>query len=120
MKIAENCKLIVALDKGDRNEIVQVMVDDHQLKTKYMDPYVIYKLAEVGWNRDDGNYRRKKYTTVFGIFRERDPVVDNNDELIMASRMRNAESNVDGPEVSNRAGSNMVAFREGANWIKPE
>ena len=93
------------------------MVDDHQLKTKYMDPYVIYKLAEVGWNRDDMEITEGKNIQLFlEYLGERDPVVDNNDELIMASHyVRNAESNVDGPEVSNRAGSNMVAFREGAN-----
>eukprot|EP00944_MAST-04C_sp_MAST-4C-sp1_P001039 g1039.t1 len=85
LKIA---KLIVALGKGDKNEIVQVMVNDHQLKTKYMDPYVIYKLAEVGWNRDDMEITEGKNIQLFlEYLGERDPVVDNNDELIMASRM---------------------------------
>ncbi len=53
-----------------------------------MDPYVIYKLAEVGWNRDDMEITEGKNIQLFlEYLGERDPVVDNNDELIMASRM---------------------------------
>eukprot|EP00943_MAST-04B_sp_MAST-4B-sp1_P007507 g7507.t1 len=85
LKIA---KMIIALANGDKKEVVRVMAEEHELKTKNMDPEVLYKLAEISWNRDDKEITEGKNIQLYlEYLGKRDPVIENNDELIMASRM---------------------------------
>lgn len=85
LKIAN---MIIALEKGNKEEVARVMSEEHGLKTKNMDPYVLYKLAEISWNRDDKEVTEGKNIQLYlEYLGKRDPVIENNDELIMASRM---------------------------------
>jgi aarF domain-containing kinase len=81
-------KLIIALAHDDKDEVVRVMIEDHNLVTKHMDPYVIYKIAQISWNRDDREMcEGKNIQLFFESLGERDPVISNRDEFIMPSRM---------------------------------
>eukprot|EP00505_MAST-04D_sp_SCG-Rhode-Island_P002028 Stramenopile-MAST_4_protein_2028 len=81
-------RLIVALANEDKEEAVRVMVEEQNLVTKRMDPYVIYKLAEISWNRDDLVVTEGLNIQLFLEYLDkRDPVVSNRDEFIMPSRM---------------------------------
>lgn len=81
-------KLIIALAHDNKEEVVRVMIEDHNLVTQHNDPYVIYKLAQISWNRDDREMcEGKNIQLFFESLGERDPVISNRDEFIMPSRM---------------------------------
>jgi len=79
-------KLIIALDDDDRDSIVSLM-KQAGMKTKTMDPEVIYLYAKVSYAEINEKILKGKHVQVFmEDLEKRDPIVQLPKELLMASR----------------------------------
>eukprot|EP00980_Cylindrotheca_fusiformis_P024380 scaffold11809_cov128-Cylindrotheca_fusiformis.AAC.19 len=79
-------KLIVALDEDNKAEIVRLM-KEAGMKTKNMDPDVLYLYAKVNYDTINDKILRGKHIQLFMEDLEaRDPIIELPTELLMASR----------------------------------
>ena len=79
-------KLIVALDDDNKDEIVKLM-KEAGMKTKNMDPEVIYLYAKVSYAEINEKILQGKHVQIFmEDLEKRDPIVQLPTELLMASR----------------------------------
>jgi aarF domain-containing kinase len=79
-------KLIVALDDDNKDEIVKRM-KEAGMKTKNMDPEVIYLYAKVSYAEINEKILQGRHVQVFmEDLEKRDPIVQLPTELLMASR----------------------------------
>jgi aarF domain-containing kinase len=79
-------KLIIALDEENKDEIVRLM-KKAGMRTKKMDPEVIYLYAKIGYDEINDKLLNGKHIQLFMEDLEaRDPIVQLPRELLMASR----------------------------------
>ena len=79
-------KLIIALDEEDVDEVVRLM-KDAGMRTKKMDPEVIYLYAKVCYDEINDQILKGKHIQMFMEDLEaQDPIVQLPRELLMASR----------------------------------
>lgn len=79
-------KLIVALDEDNKGEIVRLM-KEAGMKTRRMDPEVLYLYAKVSYDTINDQILGGKHVQLFMEDLEaRDPIVQLPTELLMASR----------------------------------
>lgn len=80
-------RLIVALDDGNEEEIVARYVELGN-RTKFMDPWVLRKLATIGFDRDDGSIMDgMDIQNFFEALSKKDPVEQMGEDYVMASRV---------------------------------
>lgn len=81
-------KLVLALHRDDKPEIVRIMTDEIGLKTKYMNEDVIYRMAAFWNDRDtDDILQGLNVHTFMEHMEATDPTVQVNDEFIMVARV---------------------------------
>jgi aarF domain-containing kinase len=79
-------RLIIALDDDNKNDIVRLM-KEAGMKTKNMDPEVLYLYAKVSYDTINNKILGGKHVQLFMEDLEaRDPIVQLPTELLMASR----------------------------------
>jgi len=79
-------RLIIALDEDNKEKIVELM-KEAGMKTKNMDPEVIYLYAKVNYDTINDEILGGKHVQLFMEDLEaRDPIVQLPTELLMASR----------------------------------
>jgi aarF domain-containing kinase len=79
-------KLIIALDDENKDEVVRLM-REAGMRTKRMDPEVIYLYAKVSYDQINDKILEGKHVQLFMESLEaRDPIVELPRELLMASR----------------------------------
>eukprot|EP00178_Gracilaria_changii_P006428 TRINITY_DN210_c0_g2_i1.p2 TRINITY_DN210_c0_g2~~TRINITY_DN210_c0_g2_i1.p2 ORF type:complete len:540 (-),score=100.10 TRINITY_DN210_c0_g2_i1:10444-12063(-) len=81
-------KLIVAINRDDRDEVVRIMKDEVGFRTKNMDGDIIYRTAAFFNCRDSEDVTLGMNVSTFMEWLEQsDPVVKINDEFVMAGRV---------------------------------
>ena len=81
-------KLIIALHRDDRSEVVRIMTEEIGFKTKYMKEDIIYRAAAFWNDRDTEDILQGMNVHKFMEYIEaQDPPVQVNDEFIMAARV---------------------------------
>lgn len=81
-------KLIIALHREDRSEVVRLAVDEMGHKTKNMNHNMIYRVLAFSHDRDTKGITLGKDFNQFTEYAEEiDPVEHVNDEYIMAARV---------------------------------
>lgn len=81
-------KLIVALNRDDRDEVVRIMSDEVGFRTKHMNKDIIYRTAAFFNCRDSDDVTLGMNVSAFMEWLERsDPVVRINDEFVMVGRV---------------------------------
>ncbi|PXF47144.1 kinase UbiB [Gracilariopsis chorda] len=81
-------KLIVALNRDDRDEVVRIMSDEIGFRTKYMKKDIIYRTAAFFNCRDSDDITLGMNVSAFMEWLQRsDPVVRINDEFVMVGRV---------------------------------
>jgi predicted unusual protein kinase regulating ubiquinone biosynthesis (AarF/ABC1/UbiB family) len=79
-------KLIIALDDENKEEVVKLM-KDAGMRTKNMDPEIIYLYAKVSYDEINDHILKGKHVQMFMEDLEaQDPIVQLPRELLMASR----------------------------------
>lgn len=79
-------KIVIALDEDNKEEIVRLM-QEAGMKTKRMDPEVIYLYAKVSYDQINDEILGGKHVQMFMEDLEaRDPIIQLPTELLMASR----------------------------------
>jgi aarF domain-containing kinase len=79
-------KLLIALDDENKEEVVQLM-QEAGMRTKRMDPEVLYLFAKVGYDEINDKILEGKHVQLFMEDLEaRDPIIQLPTELLMASR----------------------------------
>lgn len=70
------CKIIIALDNDDREEIIRLM-KEAGFKSKKMDPDVMYLYAKVGYDQDNASLTGGKHIQMFmEDIQARDPIIE--------------------------------------------
>lgn len=81
-------KLIVAINRDDREEVVRLMTDEVGFRTKNMDPNIIYLTAAFFNCRDSDDILQGMNVSEFMEWLEKsDPVKKINDEYVMVGRV---------------------------------
>ena len=81
-------KLILAINRDDRKEIVRLMTEEIGLKTKYMNEDIIYKHAVFYNCRDSDDVLEGRNISEFMEYIEKaDPVEKINNEFVMVGRV---------------------------------
>lgn len=81
-------KLILAINRDDRKEIVRLMTEEIGFKTKYMNEDIIYKHAVFFNCRDTEDVLEGRNVSEFMDYIEKvDPVEKINDEFVMVGRV---------------------------------
>lgn len=81
-------KLIIAINRGDREEVVRLMADEVGFRTTRMDADIIWRTAVFFNCRDSEDILEGKNVSEFMEWLEQaDPVKNINDEYVMAGRV---------------------------------
>ncbi len=81
-------KLIISLNRDDRDEVVRLMTEEIGHKSKYMDPDITWRLCAFFHDSDSENVTLGMNVHTFTEWLDKkDPVTKVNDEYIMAGRV---------------------------------
>lgn len=81
-------KLILALNRNDRAEVIRIVTEDGQFRTKYMNEDVIYRSMAFFHCRDTEDVLQGMNVSQFMDWMEKtDPIVQINDEFVMVGRV---------------------------------
>lgn len=81
-------KIIIALSRNDRCEVVRLMVDEVGFRTKYMKEDIIYETAVFFNCRDTEDILKGMNVSAFMEYLEKtDPIENINDEFVMVGRV---------------------------------
>jgi aarF domain-containing kinase len=81
-------RTILALASGHPEKVVEAVSQQLQIRTKYMDPYVLEKYGRLMLDRDDRSITDGKNVQLFlEELEKRDPIVAQADDFVMAFRL---------------------------------